>query len=300
MAKVYLTETELEALNEGEDALQPLAYTLAAPMPQVLLVTADPALQDESFSVRTATLTPLSWSPYTKAVSVPLDDEKMVRALRKPRAQCVLGLPSREMLRQLTICAQRLPPGISEAAVARLKMQKSLYVDVPSISDCPVNFECAVEHLETYHGHLVTFLRVVGASIDDGMLFLERDEIVSIFSTNATDQIVDQHGAVKMRVSLLSDLFLCPTFPVAPKQGWYGTFDIWMRDLADEGYLSGEEYEQVTTLHSRWQAIFADLDSAERAVLRSKLTDLIRLIAHQRWSELHAVLSNRDRAIDIA
>lgn len=292
MAKVYLTETELEAIYGAKGAMQPLAYTLSSPMPQVLLVTADRSLKEESISVRTATLTPLSWGPYTKAVCVPLDDEKVVRALREPRAQCVLGLPSREMLRQLTICAQRLPPGISEAAVARLKMEKSLYVDVPSITDCPVNFECAVEHLETYHDHLVTFLRVVGASIDDRMLFLERNEIVSIFPTNAADQIVDQHGAVKMRVSLLSDLFLCPTFPVAPKQGWYGTFDIWMRDLADEGYLSGKEYEQVMAWYDRWQTVFADLDSAERALLRAKLTDLIRLIARQRWSELHAILSN--------
>lgn len=292
MAKLYLTETELGALYGAEGALQPLAYTLGSPMPQVLLVTADPSLKDGSVSVRTAALTPLSWGPYTQAVSVPLDDEKVIRALREPRAQCVLGLPSRGMLRQLTICAQRLPPGVSEAAVARLKMLKSLYVDVPGIADCPVNFECAVEHLETYHGHLVAFLRVVGASIDDGMLFLERDEIVSIYPTNYADQIVDQDGAVKMRVSLLSDLFLCPTFPVAPKQGWYGTFEIWMRDLAAEGYLGGGEYEQVMAWHGRWQEVFAELDSVERARLREKLTELIRLIVRQRWPELHTFLSS--------
>ena len=292
MAKLYLTETELGALYGAEGALQPLAYTLGSPMPQVLLVTADPSLKDGSVSVRTTALTPLSWGPYTQAVSVPLDDEKVIRALREPRAQCVLGLPSRGMLRQLTICAQRLPPGVSEAAVARLKMLKSLYVDVPGIADCPVNFECAVEHLETYHGHLVAFLRVVGASIDDGMLFLERDEIVSIYPTNYADQIVDQDGAVKMRVSLLSDLFLCPTFPVAPKQGWYGTFEIWMRDLAAEGYLGSGEYEQVMAWHGRWQEVFAELDSVERAMLREKLTELIRLIVRQRWPELHTFLSS--------
>ena len=287
MAKVYLTETELETLYEAE------CYTLGAPMPQVLLVTADPSFEDGSISVRTATLTPLSWGPYTKAVSVPLDDEKVVRALREPRAQCVLGLPSRGMLRQITICAQRLPPGISEADVARLTMLKSLYVDVPGIADCPVNFECAVEHLETYRGHLVAFLRVVGASVDDRMLFLERDEIVSIFPTNAADQIVDRGGAVKTRVSLLSDLFLCPTFPVAPKQGWYGTFEIWMRDLADQGYMSGAEHDQVMAWHGRWQEVFADLGSAERAELRDTLTELIRLIARRRWPEVHAFLSGR-------
>jgi flavin reductase (DIM6/NTAB) family NADH-FMN oxidoreductase RutF len=293
MAKLYWTKAELEALCEPDGAMQPVAYTLGSPMPQVLLVTVDPGLKEQSVSVRTAVLTPLSWEPYTKAVGLPLDDQNVVRALRAPGAQCVLGLPSRDMLRQLTICAQRLPLGISEADVARLKMHKSLYVDVPSIVDCPVNFECTVENLELYHDHLVAFLRVVGASIDDAMLFLERDEIVSIYPTNYADQIVDQDGAVKMRVSLLSDLFLCPTFPVAPKQGWYGTFDIWMGDLADEGYLSGAEYEQVLAWHSRWQELFADLDSAERALLREKLTELIRLIAHRRWRELHAFLRVR-------
>jgi hypothetical protein len=151
----------------------------------------------------------------------------------------------------------------------------------------PPATECVVEHTEVYHGHLVAFLRVVGASIDDGMLFLERDEIVSIYPTNYADEILDPNGAVKIRVSLLSDLYLCPTFPVAPKKGWYGTFEIWMRDLADEGHLSGAEYEQVRTWHSRWQERFADLDSAERASLRTKLTELIRLIARERWSELH-------------
>jgi flavin reductase (DIM6/NTAB) family NADH-FMN oxidoreductase RutF len=292
MAKVSWTEAELEALYAAEGAMQPIAFTLGAPMPQVLLVAADPFLNDGSVAVRTTTLTPLTWGPYTKAVSVPLEDNRVVRALREPQAQCVLGLPSRRMLRQLAICTQRLPPGISEADVARLELHKSLYVDVPSIQDCPVNFECVVEHLETYHGHLVAFLRVVGASIDDAMLFLERDEIVSTYPTNDADRLVDRDGAVKMRVSLLSELFLCPTFPVAPKQGWYGTFDVWMRDLADEGYLSGGEYEQVVAWHSRWQELFADLDSAERAALRVKLTELIRLIARQRWPELHDFLSS--------
>jgi flavin reductase (DIM6/NTAB) family NADH-FMN oxidoreductase RutF len=290
MAKVYWTEAELDALCAAEGAMQPLAFTLGAPMPQVLLVTADPFLKDRSVLVRTTALTPLTWGPYTKAVSVPLDDGKVARALREPQAQCVLGLPSRGMLRQLTICAQRLPPGISEADVARLELHKSLYVDVPSVADCPVNFECVVERLETYHDHLVAFLRVVGASIDDGMLFRERDEIVSVYPTNDADRIVDRDGVVKMRVSLLSELFLCPTFPVAPKRGWYGTFEVWMRDLADEGYLSGGEYEQVMAWHSRWQELFADLDSAERATLRVELTELIRLVARQRWPELHDFL----------
>jgi flavin reductase (DIM6/NTAB) family NADH-FMN oxidoreductase RutF len=281
----------MDALYDGEGALPPAVYTFGAPMPQVLLVTADPSVQDGSVSVRTTTLTPISWGPYTKAVSLPLDDDKVVQALRAPDAACVLGLPSREMLRQLTICALRLPPGISEARVARLATHKSLHVDVPSLQACPVNFECVVAHLEEYHSHLVAFLRVVGASIDDRMLFLERDEIVSIYPTNEVDRILDENGAVVTRVSLLSDLYLCPTYPVAPKKGWYGTFAIWMEDLADEGYLSGAEYEQVLDWHARWEAVFSDQDAPERAALRERLTALIRLIARERWGEVHAYLN---------
>jgi len=291
VAKRFYSETELDALCAEEGPMQPLAYTLRSPMPQVLLVTADPRLGEGGLAVRTTTMTPVSWNPYTKAISIPLDDIKVVRALRQPDARCVLALPSRKLLRQLTICSNKLPLGISEAAVARFKLHKSLFVDVPSIEDCPVNFECVVAHLEEYHGHLVAFLRVVGASIDDAMLFLERAEIVAIYPTNYADEVVREDGSVRTRVSLLSDLFLRPTFPVAHKRGWYGTFEVWMKDLYDEEYLNLDEYNRAIAWHARWQEVFADLDAPDRARLRADLTNLIRLIAHQRWEELHAFLA---------
>jgi len=286
MAKVSFSEEELNALQDAD----PARHTLGAPMPQALLGTIDPRLGEGGASVRRVTLTPLSWGPYTTAISVPLDDEKVVRALREPGAECVLGLPSREMLRQLMLCSLRLPPGISEADVARLELRKSLYVEVPSIAACPVNFECAVDHLEAYHEHLIAFLRIVGASIDDRLLFLEREEIVTFYPTNYADEIVDDNGVVCMRVSLIRDLALCPTFPVGPKQGWYSTFDVWMRDLCDEEYLDHDEYEQIVGWHMRWQEVFPDLDSTERARIRRDLTDLVRLIAREQWEGVHALL----------
>lgn len=287
MAHMTFSEDELNALQDTD----PIRHTLGAPMPQMLLVTADPAAGGDGVSVRTVTLTPLSWRPYTKAVSVPLHDTKVVKALRAPGATCVLGLPSREMLRPLALCALRMPPGISAAQVARLALRRSLYVEEPSLAACPVNFECEVDHLETYHGHLVAFLRVVGASIDDELLFLEREEIVTRYPTNFADAIVDEAGNVRMRVSLLGDLALCPTFPVAPKQGWYSTFDRWMTDLADEGYLSPQAYEQALAWYARWQAVFPDLDSPERAALRRKLTGVIRLFVREQWDEADTFLS---------
>jgi hypothetical protein len=190
----------------------------------------------------------------------------------------------------LTICGQRLPPGISEANVARFNLCKSLYVDIPSLDDCPVNLECVVDHLEVYHTHLIAFMRVVGASIDDAMLFKEREEIVSIYPTNFADKIKDEKGWVKNRVSLIADLYLCPTFPIAPKQGWYSEFDQWIKDLFEEEYLHQNEYEHVVGWHARWQTLFYELNSAERAQLRTNLTKTISLMVRQRWDELHTFL----------
>jgi flavin reductase (DIM6/NTAB) family NADH-FMN oxidoreductase RutF len=286
VGRQVFSEAELERLVPSA------AYSLRSPMPQVLLVLADPDLRAGATIVRTTTLTPLSWGPYTKAVSIPAEDRQIVRALAQEGAECVLGLPSRDMLRQIAICAQRLPRGISEAEVARLHMCRSLYVDVLGIDDCPVNLECVVERIEPYHGHTIALLRVVGGSIRDEFLFAQRSEIVARFPTNEADSIVDESGAVHMRVSLLSELFLCPTFPVAPKKGWYGTFDLWMRDLADEGYLQPAERDQVTGWHACWQEIFAELGSPERAWLRAHLTELIRLIAHEQWDQVHAFLDD--------
>ncbi len=290
-SRAYFSEIDLAGFyDELKGVFSGQAYTLRAPMPQVFLVTQAASDEGGMVSVRTSTITPLSWVPYTMAVCIPNEDEKIVRNLTAPEAECVLALPARNQLRQLTLCAQRLPAGVSEVDVARFKMNRSQTVVVPGIEDCPVNFECRVEHVESYYGHIVAFLRVAGASIDSSLLFKEREEIVSMFPTNLADEVVTESGAVQRRVSLVRDLFLCPTFPVSPKQGWYATFDVWMHDLMEEEYLNSSEYEKLADWYQRWEAIFMDLKSSERAQLREKLTELIRLIVRERWDDLHALL----------
>jgi flavin reductase (DIM6/NTAB) family NADH-FMN oxidoreductase RutF len=291
MSKRYFVEEELSALAQAGLVMDPAAYSLHAPVPQTFVVTLDPAHPDGPAHIRTATLGPLSWNPYTMSLNIPLDDTVTVAHLRQPGTQCVMALPTREQLRAITICSLRLPPGIPVAQVARLRLCRSLFVDPPTIADCPVNFECVVEHAEPYHTHLIVFVRVVGASIDDQVLFWERAQIVALYPTNDADAIVDAQGNRRQRVSLMGDLPLCPTFPVGPKQGWYGTFAIWMRDLLDEGYLRSDEYETVLGWEERWQQVFSDLASPERDGLRQRLTQVARLCARQRWAELHDYLA---------
>ncbi len=286
MPRTYYSEEELESIYSHGEGMSETGYTLRPPWPQALLVSVDPSLPANNITVRTTTFNPLSWVPYTMSVSIPANDDKVVRGMRAG-GECILGLPSRIMLRQLTICAQRFPRGVSEVQVARLKLTKSQHVQIPSLDDCPVNFECEIAHIEQYYSHFVYFLRFVGASIKPELLFLRRQEIVSIYPTNLIDEVVDVNGVIKQRVGLIKELYLCPTFPVGPKLGWYSNFKGWMKDLADENFLKPGEYEKAVNWFEDWKIAFPHPDSPERARLKNNLTEFCRLLSNEDWEELH-------------
>ena len=133
-------------------------------------------------------------------------------------------------------------------------------------------------------------MRVVGASIDDQYLFWDREKIIQTYPTNFADEVVDKNGAMHLRVSLLKDIYPCPQFPLGQKAGWGDSFDKWVRDLADEKYLSREEQKQIVGWHRCWQEIFPDLKTAERAALKKKLNELCRLLVGEQWEKVHAFL----------
>jgi len=266
--------------------MDPVANALRAPMAQLLLVTKDVPAGD-TFCVRSTSLCPLTWRPYSQSVNIPLDDERVVRNLSEPGAECVLAEPTRAQLRELIICGQRAPEGVCEADIARLRLCKSLQVDVPSIADCPLNLECVVDHVERYHTHLIAFTRVVGASIDDRYLFKEREQIIDAFPPNLVDDVLDDSGNVRRRVSFLRDIYPCPTFPYAEKAGWGHHFESWMRDLRDEAYISEGEYELLIGWEKRLLELFTDLSSPEREAVRAHLTEASRLIVQGRGARLH-------------
>ena len=286
--KRFFSANEIESLQQGE-VMDPIAYGLRAPMAQLLLVTQDVPAGD-TFCVRSTTLCPLAWNPYSQSVNIPLDDERVVRNLSAPGAACVLAEPTSTQLRELAICGQRAPDGVCEADIAQLQLCKSLHIDVPSIADCPVNLECVVDHVERYHTHLIAFTRALGGSIDDRYLFSEREEIISIYPPNLVDDVLDTDGNVRRRVSLLRDIFPCPTFPYAQKSGWGSNFDDWMRELRDEAYISDAEYELLIAWRKRWDDLFMDATSQERAALKTRLTDVSRFIVQGRWAKLHDYL----------
>jgi flavin reductase (DIM6/NTAB) family NADH-FMN oxidoreductase RutF len=290
MAVRFLSESEINSSTPTSD-LPNLARTVTAPMPQVLLVVRDPELVgDEGICVRTVTMGPMSWGPYTKSISIPQADQKIARCM-SINAQCVLALPTRTLLRQISICTQRFPRGVSEAAVARFAMCESKQVQVPSIGDCPVNLECVIDHVEDYQAHRVAFVRVVGASIDPAYTHWDRAGIIQLYPTNFADEVVDQEHGWRMRVSLLKDIHNCPTFPVGEKVGWGSSFDRWIKDLADEKYLSADEHEQVAGWSRQWKQVFQDVHSDARRELRTRLQQLCHLMAGEQWAQVHTLLA---------
>ncbi len=286
----FFSLAELDSLQRTAGAMDPWAYHLRAPMAQFLAVSCD-APPGDGVCVRTTTLCPMTWEPYSLAISFPLGDERVIRNLSAPGAECVLAEPTRDQLREAAICSQRAPDGICEAEIAGLKLCRSHYVSVPSIDSCPANLECVVEHVERYHAHLIVFVRVVGRSIDDVTVFKAREAIVQTYPTNYVDDVFDANGNVRRRVSVLRDIHSCPTFPYAPKCGWGTSFSEWMTDLRDEGYLSEAECRLLLTWVARWEQVFTYLDSPERNALRSHLTEASRLIVRGEWAQLHAHLS---------
>jgi len=294
MTRIYYNEKELDQIYNNGKVMAEEGYTLRAPWPQAFLVTVDPQLPAQNnLTVRSLTYNPLSWNPYSMSVAVRNDDIKVLRGLSL-NGECVMALPSRDMLRQLTICAQNLPLGVSEAQVARLNLVKSQYVNVPSLDDCPVNFECKIGLLQEYYTHTIVFLNFVGASIQPEMLFKSREEIVAQYPTNFIDEIEGEDGIVRQRVGLISELFLCPTFPVGPKLGWYSDFKGWMKDLAEENYISSEELEKAVNWYDRWKAIYATPESAERAQMQERFTEFSRLLANEQWDEIHTLLAKSE------
>ena len=71
MAKRFYDESEIRSWAEPNRVMPKEAYDARSPIPQVFVVAND----DRGCEIiRTLTMGPLSWVPYTKTVNVPLED----------------------------------------------------------------------------------------------------------------------------------------------------------------------------------------------------------------------------------
>lgn len=265
-----------------------LLYTIRGSFPLHLLVWRHPVTG--SIQIRTATMNPLTWSPYSMSVSFPRTDRQVVETLRSGD-QCVMAWGGQDLVRASYLASLTLPDNLDILQICRLKAIPSPYSGIPHLVDCPLNIECRVDQTVDYASHRVYFLVVEYLSLDEEVLLLKREEVIQRYHLYEVDRIRHQWDGEQVRFGLMGEIFQCPTFPVGPKQGWYSTFKGWMTDLKTEGYLSEDEYAKIIEWYERWMAIFEDLNNPERPLLRQKLTTVCQAIAWQEWDRLHQTLT---------
>jgi hypothetical protein len=183
-----------------------------------------------------------------------------------------------------------MPRGIDEGAAAGLTPLPSHIVSVPGIAECAVNLECRVELVRRQYTHNAVFLKVVGASVHEELLGMDRQAIIRRLPTYEVDDIENKwHGAIE-RLGTNHDLLECPGFPVSPREGPKADVAAWVRDLSHAGLLSTG---QAAAMLSWVKALEGQETSATpaSAALRRRLTRALELAAWEQWTQLRQYIA---------
>ncbi len=293
MAKVFFSHDQIqERPNSRFPAPDPFQvhYHFVPSRPAFIGVTLD--RETGEVNAMAGTLGPLTWDPYTLCLHISLAGSPHTRDNLVEGIDCVVALPSRDIVRETWFLALPLPRGISELEVAGLHTFESKWVAPPSVTECPVNLECRVEFLKDYHSHRIVFVRVIGASIDGEVLSMGREEVLRRYPTYEVDDKVNKFGGSIERLGVMGEIFECPSFPLAPKAGWYQTFNRWMEDLAEEKYLTAGEVAGIRVKLAEYDRLFMHVNDPGRKALHGYFTRLSQLIVGERWDEVRAHLKS--------
>ena len=296
MAKLYFSHDEiLERPSPKHPLNDPFQfhYHFRPARPANLCVSKD--RETGEVNVSAGTLGPLTWNPYTMCLHISRKGSPHSYRNLFEGGECVVALPGKDIVRETWITALPLPRGISEMEVAGLHSFASRLVDVPGVAECAVNFECKVEFKKDYHSHGIVFVRVLGASIDEEVIPLERAEVVSRFPTYEIDDKANKFGGSIERLGVMGEIVECPTFPLGPKAGWDNSFERWMRELKEEGYLSEAGLGGILAAFGEYEAAFASVGAGRRGELKSFLTEVCRLIVNEKWEELPGFVGQNRR-----
>ena len=285
MGKVFFTHDQIqERPNSRYDAPDPfqIHYHFRPARPADLCVTRD--LATGEVNVSAGTLGPLTWHPYTMCLHINRNGSPHTYKNLYVGGHCVVALPGRDIVNETWFTALQLPRGISELEVAGLHESPSSLIDVPGIAECPVNFECLVEFKQDYYSHAIVFVRVLGASIDERVLTMSRQEVVSWYPTYEVDDVCNEFGGSVERLGVMGDLMECPRFPLATKSCWSGGFADWMEQLAEEKYISPEAKNRIVGLLPRYAQLLDEApDSAEYKALKACITRICKSIVARDW-----------------
>lgn len=79
----------------------------------------------------------------------------------------VVNIPGRKLLKQLWICAEDFPYGVSEIKKANLTEEKSVNIKSPKIKECFAHFECKLFKQYRAGDHSLIVGKVLRADISD-------------------------------------------------------------------------------------------------------------------------------------
>lgn len=293
MNKVYFSHDEiLERPNKrysSKDAFQ-IHYHFRPARPANFCVTQD--VETGEINVSAGTIGPLTWVPYTMCLHINKHGSPHTYNNLKVGSKCVISLPGKDIVNETWFTALPFPRGISELEVAGLHTFPSKFIEIPGVLECPINFECVVEHFVDYYTHGIFFVKVIGASINEEVLSMEREDVVHWFPTYEVDDLCNEFGGSIERLGVMGELFECPTFPIAPKKGWYQTFDIWMNDLWEEKYINDKELRTILDASREYESLFSSIDSERRKELKDFITKVSSIIVRSDWNGLHIFLED--------
>ncbi len=263
--------------------------------PADIVVTRDPETGEIDFTPQTfgpLTDHPLTLCLHTNRSASP----HSTRNLGRIGAEAVVALPGPELVRQTWICAVPMPRGICEGEAAGLTLLPSHVVSVPGIAECPVNLECRVEFVRQQYSHNAVFLRVVGASVDEELLKMDRLDIIRRGPTYEVDDATNKWNGAVERLGTNHDLLECPGFPVGPKAGPEAGAAAWVRDLHEAGHLSQSECDRILAWLSALDELPVFASNSARQTLVQRLTKVFELAAWEEWDALHTHLSSSSDA----
>lgn len=169
--------------------------------------------------------------------------------------ECTVSYYTADMLRESWIAGLPIPPGISEAAVAKMTPLPSKQVAVPGIAECVSNLE--VKILDTYPlSNSTLFIgKVVGCSVHEDAL--ERDmSIADEPGLGGVDLLYECSITGRTPRLNYGRLDTSKRYRTDEKLGdanrWIGNFSTWLQSEEKRGRITPEEHAKLLALNKTW------------------------------------------------
>ncbi len=117
-------------------------------------------------------------------VSISVRKERYSYNLIKEQGEFVINLTTRKLARATDLCGVKSGRDMDKFEQAGLTAERASKVNVPMITECPINIECVVRNILELGSHDMFIGEIVAVNVDDslldekGKLCLERADLI--------------------------------------------------------------------------------------------------------------------------